>query len=75
MKRRIICSACDRTLRVPLEAEVFFHRCRPRRRTRPTRGPSYAGTTRDEARNAVFAAAVEALGGESSIWRPLEADK
>lgn len=74
MKLIVTCRTCDRVLRVPLGKPIYFHRCSPRRRIRPPRGPSYVGTTAEEARRAVYWAAVQALGGEPSIWRPLDAE-
>lgn len=53
MKRRCTCSRCGKTLRAPLEVQVLFHNCRPRR-TRRWAPPDLDGTTPDEAWTRTF---------------------
>lgn len=69
MRWRCECSTCGRTLRAPLETRVLFHRC-----IRPAEKRAFelfAGTTREEAKTALWHALLHAQG-PTSIWRPLE---
>ena len=76
MRWRTVCHRCGRTLYAPIDSRMHWHHCNPpQRRPRPRFAiPTYEGITREEARTAVFEAAVKALGGDKSIWRPLDTD-
>jgi hypothetical protein len=68
------CPNCGKSWETPPHVLELFHYC-PSPGPMCLRRPTYHGTTREEARSQVFEAAVVALGGDSSIWRPLEEEE